>query len=304
MDTLRQDIRHGLRALRKSPAFTLTVVLTLGLGIGANAAVFSIVNTLLLRPLPVSDPDQSLRARVTHQDNEQPHRSRGPTSSTTGTAPVCSPISGRLRHRLRGSQRRQPRRPHQPSRTSPATILLDARDYAGARPPDSARRKATTFGADPIVVLGHSYWKKRFNGDPSVVGRTVLVNGQPFTVAGVVPEAFLRRLRARRVRRVPAARDDLPRVGVQGNDRAARQPRAARDRPAEAGRFAGAGAGGARRARAVSSSSSIRTRTRPCAHASDPGDVSRARSRTPRTATRSSRGCSCCSSGSCCSWPA
>src|SRR6476646_6190645 len=74
MTTIWQDVRHGFRMLAKAPVFTAAVVVTLGLGIGANAAVFSIVNTLLLRPLPVADPFNLYVLSVTHQDNERPHQ--------------------------------------------------------------------------------------------------------------------------------------------------------------------------------------------------------------------------------------
>jgi hypothetical protein len=74
MDSVWQDLRHGIRMLVKSPGFTLAIALTLGLGIGANAAVFSIVNTLVLRPLAVADPYDLHLLSVVHQDNDQPHQ--------------------------------------------------------------------------------------------------------------------------------------------------------------------------------------------------------------------------------------
>src|SRR5215813_4627666 len=73
MDSLRQDVRLGLRTLIKAPLFTLAVVITLGLGIGANAAVFTIVNRMLLKPLPVRDPGNLYVLAVQHEGNEDPH---------------------------------------------------------------------------------------------------------------------------------------------------------------------------------------------------------------------------------------
>jgi predicted permease len=188
MDSLLLDVRQALRMLVKSPVFTVTIAITLGLGIGANAAVFSIVNTLLLRPLPVADPSNLYVVSLTHQDHEQLHQ---------------------VSYADFVDYRKHPE------------IFFDLAaysiDFAGLNADNRADRIAvayvtgnffpllgvgaglgrtilpsegSVFGADPVIVLGRTYWKKRFNGDPAVVGRKVVVNGRPFIVAGVVPEGF------------------------------------------------------------------------------------------------------------------
>jgi putative ABC transport system permease protein len=188
MDSIWQDVRVGARTLLKAPLFTAAVVITLGLGIGANAAVFTIVNRMLLKPLPVQDPNGLFVLAVQHEGNEDPHN-----------------ISwlDYLDYRDR----------------SGAFADLAAYDvnFVGLSADNRAERIAVTYvssnyfsmlgvppglgrvlqpgdpqepGANPVIVLGHSYWAKRFNRDPTVVGRSVVVNGKPFTIAGVVPEWF------------------------------------------------------------------------------------------------------------------
>jgi predicted permease len=188
MHSLWQDVRQGARMLVKSPAFTATVVLTLGLGIGANAAVFSIVNTLLLTPLPVADPGNLYVVSVTHQDNERPHqvswadyvdyRDRGTVFSELSAYSIgfAGLSAGDRADRIAVSYVTGNFFPMLGIRPGYGRLLLP--------------HEGDAYGADPVIVLGRSYWKKRFNGDPAVVGRQVLVNGQPFTVVGVVPEGF------------------------------------------------------------------------------------------------------------------
>jgi predicted permease len=189
MDTLIQDIRHGVRSLRKSPAFTLTIVLTLGLGIGANAAVFSIVNAMLLRPMPVSDPDNLFVLTTVHQENETPHSVswkdfadyRQHHDLFSDLSAVSIGFAG-----LAADNRAD--------RVAVAYVTGNYFSMLGITPAVGRLiqpGEGDKYGADPIVVLGHSYWKKRFNGDPSIVGRSVRVNAQPATVVGVVPESFL-----------------------------------------------------------------------------------------------------------------
>lgn len=188
MRTVWDDVRHGLRSLFKAPAFTVTVVLTLALGIGANATVFSIVNTLLLRPLPVRDPLNIYMLCSVHEGNEQPHplswkdyleyRSRVDlfSEATAYTFGFAALSADNRAERITASY----------VTGNYFSTLGVAAAYGRVILPTENR----AYGADPIIVLGHSYWKRRFNGDPSIVGRTVLVNAQPFTVIGIVPESF------------------------------------------------------------------------------------------------------------------
>ena len=188
MGTLWQDVRHGIRALGKTPSFTLAVALTLGLGIGANAAVFSIINALLLRPLPVHDPANLYLVSLSHQDNEQPHNvSWADYVDYRDKSGVFSDLAAFDLNFAGLSADNRADRITISHVTGNFFSLLGVAPAAGRLIlPNEGRQ----YGADPVIVLGHSYWKKRFGGDPAVVGRQVLVNGQPFTVAGVVPESF------------------------------------------------------------------------------------------------------------------
>jgi predicted permease len=183
-----QDVRHGVRMLAKSPVFTLTIALTLGLGIGANAAVFSIVNALLLRPLPVADPFSLYVLSVAHPGNDQPHPvSYADFVDYRDHSDVFSDLAAYELNFAGLSTDNRADRLAVAYVTGNFFSMLGVGAAPGrpVLPPEGA-----TFGADPVIVLGRGYWKKRFNGDPSVVGRRVLVNGRPFVVAGVVPEGF------------------------------------------------------------------------------------------------------------------
>jgi ABC-type antimicrobial peptide transport system permease subunit len=184
-----QDLRHGVRMLGKSPAFTLTIALTLGLGIGANAAVFSIVNALLLRPLPVADPLNLYVVSVAHPGNDQPHPlSYADFVDYRDRAGVFSNLAGYEINFAGLSTENRADRVAVAYVTGNFFSMLGVGASPG-RPVLPA--EGATAGADPVVVLGRSYWKKRFNADPSAVGRRVLVNGRPFVIVGVVPEGFL-----------------------------------------------------------------------------------------------------------------
>ncbi|HVD92521.1 MAG TPA: ABC transporter permease [Vicinamibacterales bacterium] len=188
MDTLWQDVRLGLRTLIKTPLFTLAVVVTLGLGIGANAAVFAIVNRLLLKPLPVHDASGLYVLAIQHEGNEDPHNLswldyqdyKDKSGAFEDLAAYDVDFVGLSAD----------------NRAERITVSYVSGNYFSMLgvPPALGRvlqpGEGREPGRDPVIVLGHAYWKKRFNADPAIVGRSVILNGKPFTVAGVVPEWF------------------------------------------------------------------------------------------------------------------
>src|SRR5687768_7550417 len=188
MDSVWQDVRLGFRSLFKAPLFTIAVVLTLGMGIGANAAVFTIVNRLLLKPLPVSDPGGLYVLGVQHEGNDEPHNVswldyqdfKDKSGAFEDLAAYDIDFVG-----LSTSSRAE--------RITVSYVTSNYFSMLGVTPAFGRLLQpgdAAVPGADPLVILGHSYWKKRFNGDAAVVGSPVLLNGRPFTVAGVVPASF------------------------------------------------------------------------------------------------------------------
>jgi macrolide transport system ATP-binding/permease protein len=189
MQTLWQDLRYGARMLLKRPGFTLIAVITLALGIGANTAIFSLVNTALLRPLPVEQPNQLVSINSVF-------------SNGTQTLPVVSyPNYRDFRDRnnlLNGmlAYRFVPVNLSRDSVNERVWGYLATGNYfevLGVKPalgrfftPEDDKAS----GAHPIAVLTYDCWQKRFAGDPRVIGKTVIVNGRNFTVIGIASQGF------------------------------------------------------------------------------------------------------------------
>src|SRR5215212_11132944 len=178
MHTLLQDLRYGLRVLLKSPAFTLVAIISLGLGIGLNTAIFSIVNALLIRPLPVIKQQDRLvwlRAPISYPDYLD---YRNQAQSFDG----MSALTGSAEFSLtQGSE---------PELIKGEYVTENYFDLLGV----GALMGRVFIDADaqtPVVVLGEHLWRTRFASDPTIVGRQISLNRFGFTVIGVMPENFI-----------------------------------------------------------------------------------------------------------------
>ena len=185
VDALRQDVKHALRMMRRTPGFTLVVVTAIGLGIGMNTTVFTLVNAVLLRGLPYSNPDEIVLVETYNREQ----RDDGPTSwpdyedwkkdtqafrGLAATAPQPFSISGDggTPERAAGS------------RVTPNTFGLLGQPVLLGR---DFREEDGAPGAAPVIILGHSVWEARFASDPTVLGRVLRVNEVPMEIIGVMP---------------------------------------------------------------------------------------------------------------------
>jgi cell division protein FtsX len=191
LDALASDVRYTLRRLWRQPSFTVTALVTLALGIGANTAIFGVVDSILIRPLAY--PDAEALVGVWHT---APGMSRGGDSTTN-----CSPsmyFTYREENQsfqrfglwsLRAVSVTGAGEPDLPRALMVTYGVLDALDV----PPLLGRwfsQADDTPGSPETVILTHDYWQRRFGGDRSIIGRVMTINLQPHTVIGVMPEAF------------------------------------------------------------------------------------------------------------------
>ena len=189
MTTFWQDVRFALRMLAKAPMLTVIVVLTLALGIGANTAIFGIVNGFLLRPLPVKSPEQImvLAGRI--------------PGDTVGVYTLSYPELADFRKQAEPFSDLFAYQVNIGGLSFAGKTEQFVFDYVtgnyfstlGVQPAAGhlfAPPQGENGGKDPYVVLGYSYWQKRFGGDPNAVGKQVLVDGQEATIIGVVQKGF------------------------------------------------------------------------------------------------------------------
>ncbi len=187
LDDVWQDIRYGLRMLRRNPGVTALVVVALGLGIGVNSAVFSVVNMLFLRPLPVPNAESLVVPANTAGPGQDAQALSWLDITDLRETTVFEDVTGYLPDLGGLSDGDRAERVTLCYVPSNYFSLLGVEPALGQlfRPGEGGLE-----GHDPVVVLGHSYWKSRFGADPGVLGKTVHVGGRPVTVMGVSAEGF------------------------------------------------------------------------------------------------------------------
>jgi predicted permease len=188
LETLAQDLRYAVRTLRKNPGFTTVAVLTLGLGIGANTAMFSVAQAVLWRPLPYAHPDRLVEITETNPLKHWTHTVAAPAnfadwqkmnSVFTGIAAY-----GPSEVFLTGEG--------EPQRLKGLAVTGDLFDVLGVAPllGRSFTNEETFEGKGRVAILSYNLWQSQFAGDPHIVGRSVSLTGKTYDVVGVMPRAF------------------------------------------------------------------------------------------------------------------
>ena len=204
MNTLLQDLRYALRRLIHKPGFTIIVVLILALGIAANTAIFSVVNSILLAPLPYSDPDELMVVKETNPSKTVERNSVSPGNfldlkqeglfdSVTAFYETATTLQG----------------PQDTEQVATAQVSVEFFKTLGVKPalgqpfPNDSNGAAFEVGrflsGDRLVVISDGLWKRRFGADPSIVGKKITINSSEWEVVGVMPAGFS----------IPSQRTDL-----------------------------------------------------------------------------------------------
>ncbi len=190
LETLWQDVRFGARMLRKNPGFTAVAVLTLALGIGANTAIFSLVDVVLFRPLPITKPSEVVRLTTgkTHGESRwgwisfptyQEYRDN--TDVFSGIAAYMDRLPVNFSAAGRGAER-----------VDAGMVTGNYFQMLGVSPAlGRAISPADDLpGAPPVAMLGYAYWRSHFASDPGAVGKEAIIDGSPFAIVGITPAGF------------------------------------------------------------------------------------------------------------------
>jgi len=190
VDKLLQDLRYAIRALSKAPGFAVVAVLAIALGIGANTAIFSVVDAVLLRPLPFPEPQRLMRAYLTEAGSGEPsifgiadfltwrdHQQTFEHVAAYDTMQRSFALTGI----------------GDPERITGVAVTADFFTTLGATPILGHAFTAADDhpGSEPVVVVSKSFWRTHLNSDPNVLGRSITLNGRPYTIVAVMPAEFL-----------------------------------------------------------------------------------------------------------------
>jgi putative ABC transport system permease protein len=189
MENLAQDIRYGIRTLAKNPGFTIAAVLTLALGIGANTAIFSVIENVLLRPLPYPQPERLVEIWNTYEPQvPRAGLSPGDYADWRQQNQSFSEMGAyaRISQGFNLTGEGEPQRILAGYASSELFPMLGAKVVAGR----SFLSEEDRAGSEPVVILSHRLWQSRFGGDPGVVGRAIAVDNQRYRVVGVLPAGF------------------------------------------------------------------------------------------------------------------
>src|SRR4051812_9643083 len=188
MDTLFQDLRYAVRTLVKNPGFAALTIACLAVGIGVNSTIFSVVDTVAIRPLPFFEPDRLVALYTTHQANGI---ERGGVSyldlqdwkTHTGALADIAAVTGRSLTLSDGDE---------PERFNGATVTSNLFPLLGIQPVIGRQIRADEDapGGPAVVLLSYSLWQRRYAADPSIVGRPIIINGNAHRVIGVMPPRF------------------------------------------------------------------------------------------------------------------
>ena len=191
LETTLQDLRFAIRVLRRSPVYTTVVVLTLAIGIGANTAIFSLVDAVLIKLLPVKNPEQLVAIETFNQRGERSNFSyplfeqlRDRTNIFNG---VFTAIDGTTNMEMVGPANSEPLR---------VEVQLVSGEYFPVLGVNAITGRTLTVednkvpGAHPVAVINYAFWQNKLGGDGSIVGKSIKLKSQPFTIVGVTPPDF------------------------------------------------------------------------------------------------------------------
>jgi predicted permease len=186
MDQLTQDLRYAVRTLVKTPGFTIVAILTLAIGIGANAAIFSVVNAVLLKPVPFPDPDRLVMFMNTSPQGSGRNASPAKFQHWREQTHVVQDVSafrGNIVNFTGGGI---------PEQLTAGQVTADYFRLLGAPVMQGRTFSATEAlpGGERVVVLSHAFWRRRFASDPDVIGKSMLLSGDPHTIIGIIGPAF------------------------------------------------------------------------------------------------------------------